>query len=95
MKTAPNYLNSGIARSVSQTRRWKMLKTDKPYPRAPFGGLRSSGLGREMGVLGFEEFLVHEKEAGRLRLSLKPLAQPKALVHGHCHQKSLMKMSDE
>ncbi|MGX6999125.1 FAD-binding and (Fe-S)-binding domain-containing protein [Caballeronia sp. KNU42] len=36
----------------------------------------------------FEEFLVHEKEAGRLRLSLKPLAQPKALVHGHCHQKA-------
>ena len=36
----------------------------------------------------FEEFLVHEKEAGRLRLSLKPLAQQKALVHGHCHQKA-------
>ena len=36
----------------------------------------------------FEEFLVREKEAGRLRLSLKPLAQPKALVHGHCHQKA-------
>ena len=36
----------------------------------------------------FEEFLVHEKEAGRLRLSLKPLALPKALVHGHCHQKA-------
>jgi FAD/FMN-containing dehydrogenase/Fe-S oxidoreductase len=36
----------------------------------------------------FEEFLVREKAAGRLRLSLKPLAQPKALVHGHCHQKA-------
>jgi FAD/FMN-containing dehydrogenase/Fe-S oxidoreductase len=36
----------------------------------------------------FEEFLVREKEAGHLRLSLKPLAQPKALVHGHCHQKA-------
>ncbi|SOE95013.1 FAD/FMN-containing dehydrogenase [Burkholderia sp. D7] len=36
----------------------------------------------------FEEFLVHEKEAGRLRLSLKPLVQQKALVHGHCHQKA-------
>jgi FAD/FMN-containing dehydrogenase/Fe-S oxidoreductase len=36
----------------------------------------------------FEEFLVREKEAGRLKLSLKPLAQPKALVHGHCHQKA-------
>jgi FAD/FMN-containing dehydrogenase/Fe-S oxidoreductase len=36
----------------------------------------------------FEEFLVREKQAGRLRLSLKPLANPKALVHGHCHQKA-------
>jgi len=36
----------------------------------------------------FEEFLVKEKQAGRLRLSLKPLAHPKALVHGHCHQKA-------
>jgi Fe-S oxidoreductase len=36
----------------------------------------------------FEEFLVREKQAGRLRLLLKPLAHPKALVHGHCHQKA-------
>ncbi len=35
----------------------------------------------------FEEFLVREAEAGRLRLPLGPVA-PKALVHGHCHQKS-------
>jgi Fe-S oxidoreductase len=38
-------------------------------------------------ALLFEEFLVREAEAGRLRLPLGPLAA-KALVHGHCHQKS-------
>jgi Fe-S oxidoreductase len=35
----------------------------------------------------FEEFLVQEREAGRLTLPLKPVAG-RALVHGHCHQKS-------
>jgi FAD/FMN-containing dehydrogenase/Fe-S oxidoreductase len=38
-------------------------------------------------ALLFEEFLVREAEAGRLRLQLGPLAA-QALVHGHCHQKS-------
>jgi FAD/FMN-containing dehydrogenase/Fe-S oxidoreductase len=38
-------------------------------------------------ALLFEEFLVREAEAGRLRLPLRPIAE-KALVHGHCHQKS-------
>jgi FAD/FMN-containing dehydrogenase/Fe-S oxidoreductase len=38
-------------------------------------------------ALLFEEFLVREAEAGRLRLPLLPIAG-KALVHGHCHQKS-------
>lgn len=38
-------------------------------------------------ALTFEEFLVREAEAGRLRLPLRPMAD-KALVHGHCHQKS-------
>jgi Fe-S oxidoreductase len=38
-------------------------------------------------ALLFEEFLVREAEAGRLQLSLRPIAD-KALVHGHCHQKS-------
>jgi Fe-S oxidoreductase len=38
-------------------------------------------------ALLFEEFLVREAEAGRLRLPLGPIAG-KALVHGHCHQKS-------
>jgi FAD/FMN-containing dehydrogenase/Fe-S oxidoreductase len=40
------------------------------------------------GAFLFEEFLVREKQAGRLQLALKPLARPKALVHGHCHQKA-------
>ena len=38
-------------------------------------------------ALLFEEFLVREAEAGRLALSLGPVGA-KALVHGHCHQKS-------
>jgi Fe-S oxidoreductase/FAD/FMN-containing dehydrogenase len=38
-------------------------------------------------ALLFEEFLVREAAAGRLRLPLGPIAG-KALVHGHCHQKS-------
>jgi len=36
----------------------------------------------------FEEFLVREQAAGRFRVSLKPLGTPKALLHGHCHQKA-------
>jgi Fe-S oxidoreductase len=38
-------------------------------------------------ALLFEEFLVREAEAGRLQLPLRAIAD-KALVHGHCHQKS-------
>ncbi len=36
----------------------------------------------------FEEFLVVEKRAGRLDLTLNPLQEKSALVHGHCHQKA-------
>jgi len=36
----------------------------------------------------FEEFLVAEKQAGRLALELKPLGVGRAKVHGHCHQKA-------
>jgi Fe-S oxidoreductase len=35
----------------------------------------------------FEEFVAHEMDAGRLHLPLRPIA-PRALVHGHCHQKA-------
>ncbi|TLX58349.1 FAD-binding oxidoreductase [Stutzerimonas nosocomialis] len=36
----------------------------------------------------FEEFLLREHQAGHLRLDLKPLAETRALLHGHCHQKA-------
>jgi Fe-S oxidoreductase len=36
----------------------------------------------------FEEFLAREQAAGRAKLPLKALAQKKAMVHGHCHQKA-------
>ncbi|HEV7819548.1 MAG TPA: FAD-linked oxidase C-terminal domain-containing protein, partial [Burkholderiales bacterium] len=36
----------------------------------------------------FEEFIAREADAGRLNLKLKALAQKKALLHGHCHQKA-------
>jgi FAD/FMN-containing dehydrogenase/Fe-S oxidoreductase len=38
-------------------------------------------------ALLFEEFLAREAAAGRLQLKLAPVAA-KAVVHGHCHQKS-------
>jgi FAD/FMN-containing dehydrogenase/Fe-S oxidoreductase len=40
------------------------------------------------GALLFEEFIAREHEAGRLALPLKPLAEKRALLHGHCHQKA-------
>ncbi|MGM4932760.1 FAD-binding and (Fe-S)-binding domain-containing protein [Tardiphaga sp. 619_E2_N8_5] len=51
--------------------------------------LRSDDTARSVSAhaMLFEEFLVREAEAGRLQLPLKPIA-PKAIVHGHCHQKS-------
>jgi Fe-S oxidoreductase len=36
----------------------------------------------------FEEFLVREREAGRLELPLRPLEAGEAVVHAHCHQKA-------
>jgi FAD/FMN-containing dehydrogenase/Fe-S oxidoreductase len=38
-------------------------------------------------ALTFEEFLLREHEAGRLKLSFSE-AKARALVHGHCHQKA-------
>jgi FAD/FMN-containing dehydrogenase/Fe-S oxidoreductase len=38
-------------------------------------------------ALMFEEFLAREAAAGRLKLPLAPVAA-RALLHGHCHQKS-------
>ncbi|TMJ96612.1 MAG: FAD-binding oxidoreductase, partial [Alphaproteobacteria bacterium] len=42
-------------------------------------------------ALLFEEFLAREAKAGALRLPLKPVAK-RALLHGHCHQKSFAAM---
>jgi Fe-S oxidoreductase len=42
-------------------------------------------------ALLFEEFLVREAEAGKLKLPLNP-ANARALLHGHCHQKSFETM---
>jgi Fe-S oxidoreductase len=42
-------------------------------------------------ALLFEEFLAREAEAGTLKLPLKPVAK-RALLHGHCHQKSFAAM---
>ena len=39
-------------------------------------------------ALLFEEFLVREAEAGRLQAAARRRSPSKALVHGHCHQKS-------
>lgn len=39
-------------------------------------------------ALLFEEFLVRAQEAGELSLDLKPLEHPRAMLHGHCHQKA-------
>ena len=41
----------------------------------------------------FEEFLAAEHQAGRLKLKLEPLPQKRALLHGHCHQKSFGTMA--
>ena len=50
--------------------------------------IKSEGAAQlSMHALMFEEFLVREAAAGRLNLPLKPIAK-RALVHGHCHQKS-------
>ncbi|MCC8960911.1 FAD-binding protein [Bradyrhizobium sp. Pear76] len=51
--------------------------------------LRSDGAAKSVSAhaLLFEEFLVREAEAGRLALPLGAVAG-KAVVHGHCHQKS-------
>jgi FAD/FMN-containing dehydrogenase/Fe-S oxidoreductase len=51
--------------------------------------LRSDEIAKSISAhaLLFEEFLVREAQAGHLRLPLGPVAG-KALVHGHCHQKS-------
>jgi Fe-S oxidoreductase len=50
---------------------------------------RAQALAGELAAqaLTFEEFLAREAKAGRLDLPLGPVAA-RALLHGHCHQKS-------
>jgi FAD/FMN-containing dehydrogenase/Fe-S oxidoreductase len=43
-------------------------------------------------ALLFEEYLAREAEEGTLELPLKPVAK-RALLHGHCHQKSFAAMT--
>src|SRR5919201_4469769 len=43
-------------------------------------------------ALLFEEFLAREANAGKFELSLKPIGK-RALLHGHCHQKSFAAMA--
>ncbi|MGH6948675.1 MAG: (Fe-S)-binding protein, partial [Kiloniellales bacterium] len=49
-------------------------------------GAESEALSKH--ALLFEEFLAAEAKAGCLALPLRPLAQRRALLHGHCHQKA-------
>ena len=51
------------------------------------------GLGEDAKALGrkailFEEFIAHEARSGHIALDLKPIDASRALLHGHCHQKS-------
>lgn len=57
--------------------------------RDELASLRNDNDAKAVGAraLTFEEFLVREAEAGRLQLPLGSVAD-KAVVHGHCHQKS-------
>ncbi|UPK25134.1 FAD-binding and (Fe-S)-binding domain-containing protein [Bradyrhizobium sp. 195] len=57
--------------------------------RDELASLRKDNDAKAVGAhaLTFEEFLVREAEAGRLQLPLGAVAE-KAMVHGHCHQKS-------
>jgi FAD/FMN-containing dehydrogenase/Fe-S oxidoreductase len=49
-------------------------------------GVESDAVAAQARLL--EEFLVEEKAAGRLTLPLQPVRWRRALLHGHCHQKS-------
>ncbi|MDI5921247.1 FAD-linked oxidase C-terminal domain-containing protein [Halomonas sp. LR5S13] len=51
------------------------------------------GFGKEAEALSgaaflFEEFLVRAHASGELPLDLKPVDHPRAMLHGHCHQKA-------
>jgi len=72
-----------------RTRLIEMHFPTEPTLRDELLSLRADATAKSISAhaLLFEEFLVREAEAGRLRLPLGPVFG-KALVHGHCHQKS-------
>jgi FAD/FMN-containing dehydrogenase/Fe-S oxidoreductase len=45
-------------------------------------------------AMTFEDFVVREHRAGRFAVDFAPLDVDRALVHGHCHQKSFDAMSN-
>jgi len=57
---------------------------------AMMGGAWSEAMGSR--VLLLEEYLAMRHQAGTLDLRLAPLSAKKALLHGHCHQKSFNAM---
>ena len=61
------------------------LAGGQPSQRSPPGLERDPGGAR---FLLFEEFIAEAAAGGDLALSLHPLAQKRALLHGHCHQKA-------
>jgi len=52
-------------------------------------GLGEAALALAKQVYLFEEFIAREHDRKNMTLNLKPVALPKALVHGHCHQKAV------
>ena len=62
------------------------LLTLRDEYQALLPGEQSDGLAKNTWLL--EEFLLREMQAERLDLKLRPLAQSKVMVHGHCHQKA-------
>ena len=74
---APTIPRGGIAKRPPDGRR--------PPQQSPPGLERHSGGAR---FLLFEEFIAEAAAEGDLALPLHPLAQKRALLHGHCHQKA-------
>ena len=74
---APAIPRGGIAKRPPDGRR--------PPQQSPPGLERDSGGAR---FLLFEEFIAEAAAEGGLALPLHPLAQKRALLHGHCHQKA-------
>ncbi|MGE4219534.1 MAG: FAD-binding and (Fe-S)-binding domain-containing protein [Alphaproteobacteria bacterium] len=66
------------------------LLTLRDEYRAMLPGAETEALANR--AMLFEEFLDAEAKASRLSLPLKALEAPRALLHGHCHQKAFALM---